>query len=436
MLETCKKIIAEWLEEQALPTLIRRDAGSVGLENLTEILAIVGPRRAGKTFFMYQLIHDLLDRSSKKEDILFIDFDDYRLANFKAEDVETLLVAFNQVTGRYPRFIFFDEVQRLPGWSRVLRTLHNQRRYRIIISGSNAELLSREVSSELRGRWRDHLMLPFSFREFLRFKNISYSEKTFLTPARGTLIQAFDTYLKEGGFPEVLKKESSAEKRQLLQSYYKTIFYRDILERYNIKAKYILESVMAYCLNIHSDLFSVSAFEKYLKDHGLPGSKRTISNYIRYLEEAFFIIVCEKFSFSPRKRIMNPKKVYLLDTGFSFLPADFSENKGKMLENIVAIELLRRQEEVYYYKNRLECDFLLKRGTKPELAIQVCWELTVKNQEREFRGLAEAVGSLKIPEGIVLTYNEERNAEFRGRSFPILPVWKWLLRGNKVEETL
>ena len=133
---------------------------------------------------------------------------------------------------------------------------------------------------------------------------------------------------------------------------------------------------------------------------------------------------------------MNPKKVYLLDTGFSFLPADFSENKGKMLENIVAIELLRRQEEVYYYKNRLECDFLLKRGTKPELAIQVCWELTVKNQEREFRGLAEAVGSLKIPEGIVLTYNEERNAEFRGRSFPILPVWKWLLRGNKVEETL
>ena len=102
---------------------------------------------------------------------------------------------------------------------------------------------------------------------------------------------------------------------------------------------------------------------------------------------------------------MNPKKVYLLDTGFSFLPADFSENKGKMLENIVAIELLRRQEEVYYYKNRLECDFLLKRGTKPELAIQVCWELTAKNQEREFRGLAEAVGSLKIPEGIVLTYS-------------------------------
>ena len=243
-LEVCKKIIAEWLEEQVLPAAIRREAEPMDLENLSEILAIVGPRRAGKTFFMYQLIRDLWDRSAKKENILFVDFDDYRLENFKAEDVETILVSFHQLTGGYPRFIFFDEVQRLPGWSGVLRTLCNQRRYRIVISGSNAELLSREISSELRGRWRDHLLLPFSFQEYLRFKNISYSEKIFLTPARGTILQAFDTYLTDGGFPEVLKKESRAEKRQLFQSYYKTIFYRDILERYNIKAKYILEAIM------------------------------------------------------------------------------------------------------------------------------------------------------------------------------------------------
>ncbi len=434
-LDICKKIIAEWLEEQVLPTLIRREAGSIALENLSEILAIVGPRRAGKTFFMYQLIQDLLDRSAKREDILFIDFDDYRLENFKAEDVETLLVAFNQLTAKYPRFIFFEEVQRLPGWSRVLRTLHNQRRYGIIISGSNAELLSREISSELRGRWRDHLLLPFSFREYLRFKNIGYSEKIFFTPGRGTILRAFDTYLAEGGFPEVLKKESKTEKRQLLQSYYRTIFYRDILERYNIRAKYILEAVMTYCLNIHGDLFSVSAFEKYLKGHDLPGSKRTISNYIRYLEEAFFIIAFEKFSYSPRKRVMNPEKVYLLDNGFSSLAVDFSENKGKMLEDIVAIELFRRQEEVYYYKNRKECDFIVKRGTRPVQAIQVCWEMTAGNQEKECRGLVEAMESLKIHEGIVLTYNEERKVEFRGQSIPLLPVWKWLLKENEAEKS-
>ena len=433
-LDVCKKIIAEWLEEQVLPAAIRREAEPMDLENLSEILAIVGPRRAGKTFFMYQLIRDLWDRSAKKEDVLFVDFDDYRLENFKAEDVETILVAFHQLTGGYPRFIFFDEVQRLPGWSRVLRTLHNQRRYRIVISGSNAGLLSREISSELRGRWRDHLLLPFSFQEYLRFKNISYSEKIFLTPARGTILQAFDTYLTDGGFPEVLKKESRAEKRQLFQSYYKTIFYRDILERYNIKAKYILEAIMTYCLNIHGDLFSVSAFEKYLKGHDLPGSKKTISNYIRYLEEAFFILAYEKFSYSPRKRVMNLEKVYLLDNGFSFLATDFSENKGKWLENIVAIELFRRQEETYYYKNRQECDFIVKRGTKPAMAIQVCWEMTPKNQERECRGLVEAKESLKIREGIMLTYGEEREVEFRGHSIPLLPVWKWLLTKRKGED--
>jgi hypothetical protein len=432
-LEICKKIIAEWFEEQVFPAAIRREAEPTDLENLSEILAIVGPRRAGKTFLMYQLIHDLWDHSAKKEDVLFVDFDDYRLENFKAEDVETILVAFHQLTGGYPRFIFFDEVQRLPGWSRVLRTLHNQRRYRIVISGSNAELLSREISSELRGRWRDQLLLPFSFREYLRFKNIPYSEKIFLTPARGTILQAFDTYLMEGGFPEVLKKESRAEKRQLLQSYYKTIFYRDILERHNIKAKYILEAVMTYCLNIQGDLCSVSAFEKYLKGHDLPGSKRTISNYIRYLEEAFFILAYEKFSYSPRKRVMNPEKVYLLDNGFSFLATDFSENKGKWLENIVGIELYRRQEEVYYYKNRQECDFIVKRGTKPALAIQVCWEMTPKNLERECRGLVEAKESLKIREGFVLTYGEEREIAFRGHSIPLMPVWKWLLNERRAE---
>ena len=426
--EIAKRVISEWLEDKVLPPLTRRGVKAIYLEHLSEILAIVGPRRAGKTYFMYQLIGDLLDASiCTREDILFVDFEDFRLIDFSAHDVELLFVAFNQLTGKYPAFIFFDEVQRLPDWSRVLRTLLNQNRYKIIISGSNSELLSREISTELRGRYRDVFMLPFSFSEVLRFKDISYSEKTFYTPARGKLINVFDNYLKEGGFPEVLKKDDPMEKKQLLQSYYRTIFYKDILERHNIKAKYVLEATMVYCLNIYADLFSISAFEKHLKNHDLPGSKRTISNYLRYLEEAFFLILHNKFSFSPRKRVMNPKKVYLLDTGFSFLSTEFSENKGKLLENLVAIELFRRQEEVFYYKGRQECDFIIKRGTKPVFAIQVCWELNQRNQEREFRGLVEGMETLDIEEGVVLTYNDERKTEFKGRTISILPVWKWLL---------
>ena len=397
--EILKKIIAEWLGEKVFPPLMKRDAPDLVLEQASEIIAVAGPRRAGKTCYMYQLIQDLTGQGNwNREDILFIDFEDYRLTDFTAADTDILLAAFHQVTGKAPTFLFFDEIQRLTGWSRVLRTLH--------------------------------LILPFSFPEFLRFHRIPHDERTLLTPARGQVLKAFEQYLKEGGFPEVVKKENVSEKRELLQTYYRTIFYRDILERYNIKAKTVLEAIMRYSLNTFSDLFSISMFEKELKRHHLPGSKQTISNYLGYLQEAFFVIAHDKFSYSPRQRIMNPKKVYLLDTGFSMLSTDFSENRGKLLENAVAVEMFRRGAECFYYKGRRECDFIVKRGTKPEAAIQVCWGLTPKNEAREFRGLREAMKAFAIEEGFILTNDEERELTFEDARIQIMPVWKWLMGGR------
>lgn len=426
--ETARKIVAEWLEEQVIPALTKRDASPIHLRKLSEILAIVGPRRAGKTYFMYQLIHDLLEAEDcGKDDILFVDFEDYRLIDFTAGDVESLFVAFNQLTGKHPTYLFFDEIQHLPNWSRVLRTLHNQKRYKVIVSGSNSELLSKEVSTELRGRYQDRLILPFSFKEVLRFKKATYSEASLLTASRGKILKVFDEYLLHGGFPEVLKKETNTERKQLLQNYYRTIFYKDILERHNIKAKYVLEAMMRYCLNIYADLFSISSFEKSLKALGLAGSKRTIANYLHYICEAFFLIANEKFSPSPRKRMMNPKKVYLLDVGFSFLSADFSENKSKILENVVAIELFRQQEEIFYFKGKGECDFVIKRGNTPTEAMQVCWQLNEKNRGRELDGLAEAMSALHIKRGAILTYDEEQRIRHKGCRIEIIPIWKWLL---------
>jgi len=425
--EIIKKVIAEWLEDKVLPPLIKRDVPDLDLNQILEIIAVAGPRRAGKTFYMYQLIQSLLAQGNcSREDMLFVDFEDYRLVDFKDADMDSLFIAFQQVAGKAPTFLFFDEIQRLVGWSRVLRTLHNQNRFRIVITGSNASLLEREIATELRGRCRNILMMPFSFREFLRFHDISDAERTLLTPARGRVIKAFEQYLKEGGFPEVVKKETLPEKRELLQSYYQTIFYRDILERYNVKAKTLLEYVMRYSLNTFSDLFSISMLEKELKRHGLPGSKQTISNYFGYLQEAFFLTAHDKFSYSHRQRIMNPKKIYLLDTGFSMLSTDFSENRGKLLENAVAVELFRRRVECFYYKGRRECDFVVKEGTKLKAAIQVCWELTQKNESREFRGLREAMNALDIREGFILTNDEENELTFEGVKIQIMPVWKWL----------
>jgi len=219
-LEILKKIIAEWLQEKVFPPLVKRDAPDLGLEWVSEIIAVAGLRRVGKTYYMYQLIQDLLAQGNwGREDILFIDFEDYRLTDFTASDTDALLTAFHQVVGKAPTFSFFDEIQRLAGWSRVLRTLHNQNRYRIVVTGSSTGLLEREIATELRGRRRNILILPFSFPEFLRFHGIPHGERTVLTPSRGRVLKAFEQYLKEGGFPEAVKKETVMEKRELLQTY-------------------------------------------------------------------------------------------------------------------------------------------------------------------------------------------------------------------------
>ena len=251
--------------------------------------------------------------------------------------------------------------------------LHNRGRYRIVISGSNARLLLPDIATELRGRYRDHLILPFSFKETLRWKGISWTERTFYTAAKGDLLRIFDSFLKTGGFPQVLKKDSPGERRQLLQNYYQTIFYRDIVKRYNIRAKSLMEGMMTCCLHQFSSLFSLSAFEKSLKNRRQPGSKRTLANYLAYLQEAFFILCADKFSISPRQRVMNPKKIFLMDQGFIALTEDFSENKGRILENVVAIELYRRRQTFNYYKNRRECDFIVRGCGGREFAGHPGW---------------------------------------------------------------
>jgi len=387
------------------PPLIPRNQQAIEPTDLKRILAIVGPRRAGKTYFMYQLIQSLVQSGQySKEDILFIDFEDYRLGEFTGDTMDELLAAFHQLAGRYPRFLFFDEVQHLPGWDRVLRTLHNRRRFKIIVSGSNSKLLDREIATELRGRYEDITMLPFSFREYLQYRGISFTPASIRTAARGNIVAAFDEYMRHGGFPEVVMARTAAERRKLLQSYFKTIFYRDILERYNIKARHVLDALMNDVLETYSGIFSITRFEKHLKDGGLPGSKRTISNYLHYLRDAFFVIANDKFSYLPRRRIMNPKKVYLTDTGFVALGRPFAENRGRLLENLVAIELFRRNMEIYYFKNRHECDFIIKQGPRPTQAIQVCWELTDQNERRELAGLVDACKFLDLRSGIILTY--------------------------------
>ncbi len=426
-----KSVIAEWLEERKLPALVQRESKPVHFGALSHILAIAGPRRAGKTFYMYQLIKQLEDSGIPRQDILFIDFEDYRLSQFEPSDFDKVLSTWVQFTQRKPTYLFLDEVQYIPGWSRFLRTLQNQGNYKIIVSGSNSSLLASEISTELRGRYISRIMLPLSFVEVLRFKGVEIGPAAFYTSSRGNFLRVFSEYLQEGGFPEILLHENRLEKRELLQTYYKVMFYRDLLERYHIKARANLEIMMNYCIDTFSELFSISAFEKHLQANSLSISKKTISNYLQYIRDAFFFILTEKFSFSPRKRLMNPKKVYLTDIGFASLGMSFSENLGQRLENVVAVEYFRRGETFYYYKNNQECDFIVLEDGKPATAVQVTWELNRSSEKREIRGLLEAMRRLEIREGLVLTYDQEEVLSPEGVTVNVIPVWKWMLEQGK-----
>ena len=429
-------VVSEWIRGAELPALTPREGPPPTLDPARPILAVVGPRRAGKTYFLYQLIGELLrSRRAVRDEILFIDFEDYRLGDFRPEDMDRLLAAFYQLTGRQPRYLFFDEVQRLPSWSRVLRTLHNTRKYALAVTGSNAKLLGAEIATELRGRYEDHLILPFSFREFLAHRKISWDEALLSTPESGLILRAFDEYLRSGGFPEVAGAADEPAKRRLLQTYFDTTFYRDVLDRYGIRARDLLDLLMRNLLECYASAFSISAFEKQLKAHGLSGSKRSIANYVRYLEEAFFVMGLERFDFSPRKRMMNPKKIYLMDTGFSLLGGAFTENRGRLLENLVGVEIYRHRAKAMYFKRRGECDFIVQQGARPEEAWQVCWELNDSNAKREIKGLIEARRAAGVEAGGILTYGQEGTRQFNGVEVRLLPVWKWLLKPDApVEE--
>jgi len=421
-------VIAEWLEETEIPSCVPRKVDLPDPTNLRRIMAIVGPRRAGKTFLMYQLIAAMeAGGQVDRRDILFVDFEDYRLAGLAAGHVDALLTAFQRLTGGLPQHLFFDEVQRLPDWSRVLRTLHNQRRYTIVVSGSNSSLLYSEIATELRGRYEDRLLLPFSFREHLALRGLEAGSAVRHTPSRGRILAAFEEHLRWGGFPEVLLASTPAERRRLLQNYLRNIFYRDVVDRHRIRAGVVLETLMGELLDSAASLFSVGRFEKALRANGLPGTKQTVANHLRYLQEAFFILVHEKFSHSPRKRLMNPRKVYLVDTGFAALGRSFSANRGRILENAVAIELHRRGEEAAYFKGRHECDFILSRNRRPAEAIQVCWELKADNEKRELVGLAEAASTLDIEQLTVLTFDQRATAEAAGKPVRVMPAWEWMV---------
>ena len=362
-------------------------------------LIITGVRRCGKSTFLNQLM-------KKQKKAYYLNLEDPRLEGFELTDFNKIENIFKELYGESGVY-FFDEIQNIPKWEKFIRYLIDKKE-KIVISGSNASMLSRELGTKLTGRYLRAEMFPFSFKEFLDLENAEPS------------INSFEKYCQKGGFPEYLKKDNPLILNELLSD----IVMKDIAIRFGIKNTRILNKMAIFLIGNSGKEYSYSSIKNMLNIK----SVQSVIDYISFFEDAYLIFTIPIFSYSYKKQQINPKKIYSIDTGFSsYNSPSFSKDKGRMLENLVFLALRRKHKEIFYFKEKNECDFLVKEKEKIIQAIQVCYDFNHDNKEREINGLIEAIEKFKLKEGLILTYNQTDEFDVRGTKIKVIPVWKWLL---------
>ena len=431
--EDIKRVIVEW-KERSFPEIIEREV-PLNLHP-KDIITLTGIRRGGKTFLLLW-IAERLSQESLGEYVLYVNFEHELLKKVDARDVRKFFEVYSQLYGKMPKYILFDEIQRVKNWELLLRRLYDEKRYCIFVTGSSYELRPEELVSSLRGRTINYTIFPLSFSEFLRFKKYSFNEKRILLEEeKGKLLRLLSEYMEFGGFPDVVLRESEFEKKKLLSSYFDTIILRDIIEKFEVRNTRLLEFFVKYLISISSSYFSATKTENYFKSIGEKCSKPTLLDFFEYAKKSFLVFSSEIFSPKVKIREQYPVKIYSIDNGFvNWINPRFSENLGKLMENLVAIELLRRKEshplEIYYFKDYQgrEVDFVIKEGLKVKQLIQVTYASERDEiEKREIRSLLKASELLKCKNLLVITWDYEGEEEIRGKKIKFLPLWKFLLK--------
>jgi len=430
--EKLKELIIEHKEKFLKKTeLVKREIQKdiAPLLNQREIIIITGIRRGGKSSLMRLISNDLIEKYDILQDnILYLNFEDERFTYFDINDFEQVYEIFLELyhpVGR--KYFFLDEIQNVKGWEKWLNRLYEFEDLKIFITGSNATLLSSEIATALTGRNRQLIVYPFSFNEFLSLRNYSITEKDFyLREKRIEIKRLFDEYLKLGGFPEVLKISDNT----LLEQYLKDIIYRDVIARYSIRN---IKEIKELTLFLASNIGTIQSYNN-LREMINVKSLNTIKNYLEMLENVFLFFKIDLFSFSVKKQIYNPSKIYSVDSALSNAIAfKFSENMGHIYENIVFIELQRKNKEVFYWKSKRgrEVDFVIKSGLKIDEAIQVCFSFTdKKTRDRELESLLSAKNELNVDNLVMITEDEKGEEVIDGATVRIIPLWKWLLQSE------
>ncbi len=385
---------------------------------LPHVIVLTGLRRSGKS----TLLRQLMKAYYWDTDFYYINFEDERLFDFQAKDFNMIYESLVDLFGKKKVF-FIDEIQNVQHFENFVRRFYDEG-FKFFITGSSAKLLSNEIGTKLTGRHIDIVVGPFSFKEYLISKDFKLDkESLFRTHTHIELKKHFKDYLLSGGMPEYVTYNDP----EILTRVYEDIIIKDVAARYKIDNPKQLKELYQYLITTVSQRFSYNSLKKFIKIN----SANTIKKYIDYLEETYFINVINKFDYSLRKRIINDKKVYVIDNGFiSKISIKFTNDNGWLLENLV-YATLKSKGDVFYYSDKYECDFIVIDKNKVSEAIQVSWDLAVTNKEREVKGVLEAMKKFKLKDGLILTNDQDEEIKVDNKMVIIMPVWKWLLNFNR-----
>jgi predicted AAA+ superfamily ATPase len=397
------------------------------------IVSLIGVRRSGKSVLMRQIAKKLMESGiANKNEILIVNFEDKRIVERDLKLIDDFFNAYmEEMRPLRKPIVFLDEITKIPRWEKWVRTMHELNKAKILISGSTSQLTKGELATLLTGRHIDIIVFPLSFNEFLQFKNIQIKDKLEALAKESEIKALLREYIRFGGFPEVVLTKDEEVKRTILLTYFDDIIEKDVVERYKIRKTEKLKMLAKFYLSNISSPTTFSSLEQFLNMNSV-----TIEKFSYLLEEAFLIFFAKIFHPSVKKQEKVARKVYCIDVGLSnAIGFKIEESIGKLMENVVAIELKRRNPllEIYYWKEYgkaegKEVDFVVRENFIVKQLIQVTYASNRNEVEkREIEALIKASGLLKCNDLLVITWNYEDVVEISDKKIKFVPLWKWLL---------
>lgn len=436
MKTTLAELIVEF-QQNPLPPIIRRLTKIPDLpKTIRKAMIFIGMRRVGKTYLMYQHMHEAIANGLAKEKILYLNFEDDRLAGFKVQDFQTILEVYFQCypdqTAADDLIFCFDEIQNIEGWDKFIRRLIDKEQMRIFITGSSAKALSREIATSLRGRCLTTEVFPLGFIEYLHYQSISATQASVLNSKTRAIIKHHcQIYLRNGGFPETLALPNNLS-YQTIQSYINTAVFRDVIDRYQLTQAHVIRLFLIYCLQNIAAPLSITKVYKTLKSRGETLSRTNLYAYLEYFEDAYLLYSVPLFNFSVRKRQVNPSKIYCADSGIIMAYSVKPETEySTCLENAVFLQLRKQMyENIFYYKTSSgkEIDFITQEVNGKIAIYQVCIDLqSDKTKQREITALTEAAKELQLDYAQIITIDTNETLKLDNLTIQIIPYWQWAL---------